>query len=242
MNFATGANHPAGAQPDDSRCSTCHIPQGASDFDASIIGAHVVPTESSALSGLAATIQSVTNGTAGSKPVVTFTLKDKKGNGVPTSALGSLSLTMAGPTADYGYRNFGSDVVDTPGYVTESATNASCSAAGVCVYTFTHAVPAGSLGTYAIALEARRTETVFAGNSEAAKHPVWSREPCQLFLRRWVARNAATQRSGVEQLQPMPCESLAAWNASEQHRVLRDVPQPVEHGRHDADERNQPRR
>src|SRR5450432_1346896 len=68
VNFATGANHVAGAQPDDSKCSTCHIPQGASDFDASITGAHVVPTESSLLAGLVAKIASVTNGTAGSKP------------------------------------------------------------------------------------------------------------------------------------------------------------------------------
>ena len=163
VNFATGANHPAGAQPDDSRCSTCHIPQGATDFDASIVGAHVVTTDSSLLSGLNATIVSVANGTAGSQPVVTFTLKDKNGNGVPISALGSLSLTMAGPTTDYGYTIFGSDTTSTPGYVTESATKASCSAGGTCVYTFTHAVPAGATGTYAIGLEARRTETVLAG-------------------------------------------------------------------------------
>jgi OmcA/MtrC family decaheme c-type cytochrome len=163
VNFANGANHPAGPQPDDSRCSTCHIPQGASDFDASITGAHVVPTESSLLSGLVATIQNIGNGTAGSKPVVTFTVKDKKGNGVPLAALGSLSLTMAGPTTDYGYTSFGSDTAATPGYVTESATKASCGPDGTCVYTFTHAVPAGSTGTYAIGLEARRSETVLAG-------------------------------------------------------------------------------
>ena len=163
VNFATGANHPAGAYPDDTKCSTCHVPQGASDFDASIVGAHVVPTESSLLSGLKATIVNVTNGSAGSQPTVTFTLTNNAGNGVPISALGSLSLTMAGPTTDYGYTIFGSDVASTPGYVTESATKASCSAAGTCVYTFTHAVPAGATGTYAIGLEARRTETVLAG-------------------------------------------------------------------------------
>jgi OmcA/MtrC family decaheme c-type cytochrome len=163
VNFATGANHPGGAYPDDSKCSTCHVPQGASDFDASIVGAHVVPVDSSLLSGLKATIVSVTNGTAGSQPTVTFTLTNNAGNGVPISALGSLSLTMAGPTTDYGYTNFGSGTAATPGYVTESATSASCSAAGTCVYTFTHPVPAGATGTYAIGLEARRTETVLAG-------------------------------------------------------------------------------
>jgi OmcA/MtrC family decaheme c-type cytochrome len=181
VNFATGANHAAGAQPNDNRCSTCHIPQGAMDFDASITGAHVVPTESSLLSGLAATIQSVAQSTAGSKPVVTFTLKDKKGNGVPTSALGSLSLTMAGPTSDYGYTSFGSDTAATPGYVTESATKASCSAAGTCVYTFTHAVPAGATGTYAIGLEARRTETILAGTSKQQSVQYGAANPVSYF-------------------------------------------------------------
>ena len=32
---------------------------------------------------------------------------------------------MAGPTSDYGYTSFGSDVT-TPGYVSESATGAQC--------------------------------------------------------------------------------------------------------------------
>jgi OmcA/MtrC family decaheme c-type cytochrome len=163
VNFSTGANHPGGAYPDDTKCSTCHLPQGASDFDASIVGAHVVPVDSSLLSGIIATIASVTNGTPGNQPTVAFTLSNTKGNGVPISALGSLSLTMAGPTTDYGYTVFGSDTVSTPGYVTESATTASCSVAGACTYTFSHAVPAGATGTYAIGLEARRTETVLAG-------------------------------------------------------------------------------
>jgi OmcA/MtrC family decaheme c-type cytochrome len=47
VNFATGANHPGGAEPNDNLCSTCHVPLGASDFDASIVGAHVVPVDSS---------------------------------------------------------------------------------------------------------------------------------------------------------------------------------------------------
>ncbi len=164
VNFATGANHPGGAEPNDSLCSTCHIPQGATDFDASIVGAHVVGTDSSLLSGLNASIAKVANGTAGTAPTVTFTLTNTAGNGVPISALGSISLTMAGPTTDYGYTIFGT-ATSTPGYVTESlsGTNTSCSPAGTCTYTFTHVVPAGATGTYAIGLEARRTETVLAG-------------------------------------------------------------------------------
>jgi OmcA/MtrC family decaheme c-type cytochrome len=181
VNFATGANHPAGAETDDTKCSTCHVAQGATDFDASITGAHVVPVDSSLLSGLVASITNIANGSAGGNPVVTFTLKDKKGNGVPISALSSLSLTMAGPTTDYGYTSFGSDTTSTPGYVTESATKATCSAAGTCTYTFTHAVPASATGTYAIALEGRRTETVLSGQPNQQSIQYGAANPVSYF-------------------------------------------------------------
>lgn len=161
VNFVTGANHPGGIQNDDAQCANCHIPQGELDFDASIKGAHVAPTASSLLAGLAVNIMNVQNGIAGSAPVVTFTVQDGSGNPTALSKLGSISLTMAGPTTDYGYTSFGSDVT-TPGYVTESASGASCSASGICMYTFTHTVPAKATGTYAIGVEARRTDMVSA--------------------------------------------------------------------------------
>ncbi len=165
LNFSTGANHPGGPQADDTLCATCHVPQGEVDFDASILGAHVAPTASSLLSGLAVTITNVTNGTAGSAPVVSFTVKDGQGNPVLLSQLGSISFTMAGPTTDYGYTSFGSSVT-TPGYVTESATKAACDTSGNCQYTFTHTVPANATGTYAIGVEARRSETILQGTSK----------------------------------------------------------------------------
>jgi OmcA/MtrC family decaheme c-type cytochrome len=165
VDFVSGKNHPGGAQTTDQFCSVCHLPQGQIDFDASVKGAHVAPTSSSLLSGLAVTIASVKNGSAGSAPVVSFTVKDKNGNGIPLSSLSSLSFTMAGPTTDYGTTNFGSDVT-TPGYVTESATKSSCDNAGNCMYTFTHVVPTGSTGTYAIGVEARRSETVWMGTAQ----------------------------------------------------------------------------
>ena len=162
VNFETGANHPGGPQFDDTQCATCHIPQGEIDFDASIKGAHVAPTASSLLSGLVVNITKVASGTAGSVPVVSFNVQDSGGNPVVLSKLGSLSFTMAGPTSDYGYTNFG---VATPGYVTESAlTAATCDGSGNCTYRFTHPVPATSTGTYAIGVEARRTEVVLAGD------------------------------------------------------------------------------
>lgn len=158
VNFATGLNHVGGIQQDDTMCANCHIAKGQLDFDASITGAHVAPTASGMLSGLAVTITGVTNGAAGNAPVVAFTVTDKNSNPVALSALSSISFTMAGPTGDYGYTSFGSDVT-TPGYVTESAAKASCSG-GACTYAFTHKVPAGATGTYAIGVEARRSEKV----------------------------------------------------------------------------------
>ena len=74
---------------------------------------------------------------------------------------------MAGPTTDYGYTSFGADVVNTKGYVSESALTAgTCGADGSCLYTFVHAVPATATGTYTIGVEARRSETVLPGTTK----------------------------------------------------------------------------
>jgi OmcA/MtrC family decaheme c-type cytochrome len=166
VNFATGVNHAGGPQFNDNQCANCHVPQGEIDFDASIKGAHIVPTESGLLSGLTVDITGIRNGEAGGAPAVMFSVKDKNGQGVLLSRLSNLSFTMAGPTSDYGYTSFGSDVT-TPGYVTESAlANASCSSDGTCVYTFRHTVPAAAKGTYSIGVEARRTETVLPNTTK----------------------------------------------------------------------------
>jgi OmcA/MtrC family decaheme c-type cytochrome len=165
VNFSSGVNHPGGPQIDDKQCSSCHIQQGELDFDASIKGAHMAPTSSRMLAGLAVNITKVENGTAGTSPVISFTVKDGGGNPLPLGQLGSISFTMAGPTTDYGYTSFGSDAASTPGYVTESAAGANCDGSGNCSYTFTHAVPAKATGTYAIGVEARRTEVVLAGTT-----------------------------------------------------------------------------
>src|SRR5580700_3273830 len=95
VNFVTGVNHPGGFQLDDSECANCHIPQGETPFDASILGAHVVPTDTAAsypqnpdtlLAGLNLAIISVTHTSAGQTPTVNFTVKDDKGNNVGLSA------------------------------------------------------------------------------------------------------------------------------------------------------------
>jgi OmcA/MtrC family decaheme c-type cytochrome len=168
VNFATGLNHAGGPQIDDSQCANCHIPQGELEFDASILGAHVIPDQSAQIAGINITFVKVTNGAAGKAPTVTFTVRDNKGNGIPMSTFvnqsGTLSLTMTGPTNGITMTNFGADST-TPGYVTESATGSSCSADGTCQYTFTHVVPAGSTGTFMIGVEARLSATLNPGDT-----------------------------------------------------------------------------
>jgi OmcA/MtrC family decaheme c-type cytochrome len=165
VNFATGANHAGGPQISDNQCGTCHAPQGELEFDASIKGAHVVPEDSSSLKGLVLDIVKVENGVAGRQPMVTFTVKDKSGAGVPLSQLENVSLVMAGPTSDYGYTSFGPDVT-SPGYVSESAIGAQCNTGGTCAYTFQHAIPSGATGSFAIGIESRRTEILLPGTTK----------------------------------------------------------------------------
>ncbi len=169
VNFATGLNHVNLPQVDDNQCSQCHIPQGELEFDASIKGAHVVPTRSSTAPGINLNITKVVGG-AGQKPVVTFTITDNSGAGITmanmTGGSNRLALVMAGPTTDYGYTSFGSDVT-TPGYVSENPVpTASCGSDGTCQYTFTHAIPANAKGTYAMGIEGRRGLTLLPGTTQ----------------------------------------------------------------------------
>jgi OmcA/MtrC family decaheme c-type cytochrome len=166
VNFASGANHAGGPQIDDSQCANCHIPLGELPFDASVVGGHMVPEDSTLLGGVQIALTQVQNGGAGQKPTVTYTPKDGKGNPLPLSQMSSLAFVMAGPTTDYGNTSFGSDVT-TPGYVTENAlTTSNCAASGTCTYAFTHAVPAKATGTFAISFYGTRvTQTLLAGTT-----------------------------------------------------------------------------
>jgi OmcA/MtrC family decaheme c-type cytochrome len=165
VNFATGEKHVNLPQTSDNQCANCHTPQGELPFDASIMGAHVNPTEWEGLPGLLINILKVDNGTAGNKPAITFTLKDKAGNPLAASSLvggqNRLAAVLAGPTSDYGYTNFGSDVT-TNGYVSEDATKATCGTDGTCLYQFLHAIPANAKGTFSIGMEGRRGYTINA--------------------------------------------------------------------------------
>ena len=171
INWATGVNHPAGPQPDDTQCASCHAPQGDREWDASIKGAHTVPFKSTQLKGINATILSAANTAPGQKPTVQFQLKQNDGTPIdPTTFGANLAVLMGGPTTDYAVN---------PNNFRERADGASFDGT-TATYAFTHAIPADAKGTWAFALEARRTVTLnpapMAGPAtvnESAFNPVY---------------------------------------------------------------------
>jgi OmcA/MtrC family decaheme c-type cytochrome len=161
VNFATGEGHVDLPQVSDSQCSTCHIPQGELDFDASIRGAHVAAEFTNMRRGVEVEILKVDNGVAGRAPTVTFTLKDKNGNPIPLEQMNRVAITMTGPTWDYGPTNFG---VSTPGYITDGTLNTfNCGTDGTCTHTMSVAIPADAKGTFAVGIEARIIEEFLQG-------------------------------------------------------------------------------
>jgi OmcA/MtrC family decaheme c-type cytochrome len=169
VNFASGQNHVNLPQVSDNQCSNCHVEKGTLELDASIRGAHIVPTDPPSAPGIKVDIVKVDDGVAGKTPTVTFTVRDNSGNGLSmadlTGGANRIGLVMAGPTSDYGQTSFGSDVT-TKGYVSENPVpKAKCSPDGTCTYTFAHAVPASAKGTFAIGIEARRAYTILPGTT-----------------------------------------------------------------------------
>jgi OmcA/MtrC family decaheme c-type cytochrome len=156
IDWVTGANHKAGAQADDSQCASCHVPQGDAEWDPSVKGAHTVPDKSTQLPGLNAKILGVSNVGPGMSPTVTFQLTNGDGTIVDPAHIGaspSLSLVLAGPTTDYGT---GQAAPAQP--ISESATGANFNGS-VATYTFSKTIPANATGTWAVAVQTRRTIT-----------------------------------------------------------------------------------
>jgi OmcA/MtrC family decaheme c-type cytochrome len=161
LNFVTGANHAAGAQPDGS-CASCHQPQGSKEWDAGIKNAHVVPLHSAQLKGYNATILSVSNAGPGKKITVTFRLTNGDGSFVDpgvykVSANGSISIKLGGPTSDY--TNVGMLAAGQP-FSENLATATYNATTGIATYTFTNAIPATATGTYVVSIDTRRAVTL----------------------------------------------------------------------------------
>jgi OmcA/MtrC family decaheme c-type cytochrome len=153
VNFATGQNHPAGAQPSDNLCANCHIPEGELEFDASIKGAHTVPRYSQDLPGVKFEILEVKNTQPGQKPNVTLKITDKSEFPIETSQMNSLSLVIAGPNTDYA-AYWSENVLTTP------------SNNGIVNYTFTRGIPADAKGSFSVAVQGYRNITLQSGTTK----------------------------------------------------------------------------
>jgi OmcA/MtrC family decaheme c-type cytochrome len=160
VNWTTGANHPAGPMADDTSCAKCHVPQGQ-EFDASIQGAHVVPTKSKQLKGLTASIVSVTNLGAGKKPTVVFAIKNGDGTPVDGTKLNAFAPIVAGPNTNYAtfFRESGVATGKTPG--SYDATSGTTS------YTFSNALPANASGSWTISADIYRNVNLKRGDGKA---------------------------------------------------------------------------
>ena len=169
INWVTGQNHPAGPQPNDLSCASCHPPQGDLEWDAAITNAHTVPTKSAQLKGLKATIMGVTGATAGGNLTVTFKVTNNDGSPVDVTKLNSFNFLVGGPTKEYTQ------------FFNESGKTATASG-NAWVYSFKTALPANAAGTWTLSADIYRNITLSPAPSdptqatvrEAAVNPVFS--------------------------------------------------------------------
>lgn len=205
VNFATGENHVNLPQPTDNQCKTCHIPQGEVEFDASIKGAHMLPRFSSALPGTIIEITNVTNGTAGQRPTVTFTIKDKAGNPIPANKLATLRIYYAGPTNDYSF------------YVQEDARQAQCDAQGVCNWTFQRAIPAEAKGTFAAYIEGYTMINILEGTAKQVTQRDVTVNPLRYFS---VDGSPVTPRKQVVAMEKCnACHGYLAFHGDQRNTI-----------------------
>ncbi len=156
VNFATGENHSKEELPQvsDNLCGTCHIPQGELEFDPSIRGAHTIARFSRDLPGVVLDILDVADGSAGKRPIVTFSVKDKSGKPILPSEMNYLALVLAGPTTDYA------------GMTVERVEKAEGTTDGRYFWTFQNPIAAGAKGTFSVGIEGYRSATLLAGTRQ----------------------------------------------------------------------------
>jgi OmcA/MtrC family decaheme c-type cytochrome len=159
VNFKTGQNHLNLPQVDDNQCQNCHTNKQTLDFDASIPGAHLVPSNSTALAGLVAKVVKVDGATPGNAPTVTFSLMDKSNSPVDATKLSTLRLVLAGPNGDYNTGAAGIRVSESPA-ATAKGLN------GVYTYTMTNKIPAAATGSYTISIQAANTVQLMPGTTK----------------------------------------------------------------------------
>ncbi len=142
VDLRTGTNHSTGPAPEGT-CVNCHQPEGP-EFGPSIIGAHTFPGNSAQLPGTVFDILKIEGGKPGSNPVVTFSIRNKKGEPVNAAQMNNLSLVLAWPTVDYQTE------------IIEDVRKAEPQGNGIHVYKFKYSLPAGATGSGAVGIHGYR--------------------------------------------------------------------------------------
>lgn len=169
INWVTGENHAGKAQVDDAACASCHVPDSGQEFDASIIGGHMIPEKSKQLKGLTAKIVSVADLAPGKKATVVYQFKNKDGSAVDGSKLNAFAPMIAGATKSY------------TTMIRESAAARATfdSTTGYTTFTFNAPVPADAKGTWTVSGDFYRNSTIKRADGgaditlrEAAMNPI----------------------------------------------------------------------
>lgn len=155
VNWTTGEGHAGGPATNDNACSRCHIPQGEIEFDASVAGAHTIPTQSRDLPGVVFTIVGVDNARPGQQPTVRFQIADNAGNTILPREMNALNVIMAGPTTDYTFR--ANNSVLAAAALPDGKTYAG---------TLNASIPADATGTFAFGIEGNRAWTLQPGTDK----------------------------------------------------------------------------
>lgn len=188
INFATGVGH--AKMTNDNLCALCHTPEGG---DYSIVDTHIIPNKAPSLRGIVSEITDVKNAGPSQAIEVYFTLKNADDQSVINIAsMSRVALTFGGPTTDY------------KSFLTETVTAAAATLTdGVYKYSFTAPLPANAAGSFAVALEARRSVTVGSTTfNESVYNPIkyFSVDGSTVAARRQVVSSAEcdTCHNGLE--------------------------------------------
>jgi OmcA/MtrC family decaheme c-type cytochrome len=210
VNWQSGENHAGGPQKDDSKCSLCHWPESDTEYDASVSGAHLLPSKSTQLHNPVWHLLSITDTAPGQKPTVKFQITDKTGAYMKPSEFaspnGRLRLDLAGPNTDYRW------------YVQETASGAPYDeATHTATYTFTNAIPADATGSYTVAMEGRLNTTLNPGTT---KEFVYEESPINLTLPFAVTGTTVTaRRTVVDQAKCNKCHYFLEGHGANRNQV-----------------------
>jgi OmcA/MtrC family decaheme c-type cytochrome len=147
IDWVSGEGHVAGPATDDSACAECHQPEGEFEFDASIMGAHTIPTRSRQLAGLNVEILDLQQTAPGERPLATFKLTNGDGSAVDPASLDRMRFLFGGPNREYS------------NYYTENAGSAQFDG-DVATYQFETPVPDDADGTWTLTADVYRNVTI----------------------------------------------------------------------------------